>query len=358
MEREFAMGYIMRVEPRAQLNGVFVSPQPLRPASSNPVTKPNGSELRIGFYWPITEPILELIENKFTLSQIVNASMEQTSLTDFGIPPRFSHHEFSFTTPKVLTEAITEDELTLRERRFLKGLAGLQPGEEVTERLLDSVFPVIKSIHRNLKVYTDPGGTTPMTFDLDPAGNTFKADWVWLNASGTKSGNKQSPGFNWPCRSRNGWSGMRLVDSGGSSHEIAWVDRPSGPVEFGKVTAAPGYKVFNPGDTADIPYLPRTGFYQISFLNPGQTWTQVLEFMGNDRDVAGPYPRREPILDRVGNRYRLRQPLHLTTHRKIAADELALLSRYDSRYFGNISKSGWVTGEPVPRQYFLRRRVQ
>jgi len=346
LEREFAMGYIMRVEPRAQLNGRFVAPG----------AKSNGSEIRIGFYWPITEPILKLIEDELTLSQIVNASMKQTSLPDFGIPPKFNHHEFSFTTPKVLTEALTEDQLTLLERRFLKGLARLQAGDEVTESQLSSLFPVIDP--KPLQVHTDITGTTPMTFDLNPADDTFRADWVWLDADGIKPKTSWDVHHPWPCKSRYGWSGMRLVDSGGKSHEIAWVDSPSGRVEFGAAATGSAYKVFNPGNTADIPYLPRTGFYQIRFLNPGQTWTQVLEFMGNDRDVAGPYPRREPILDRVGNRYTLRQPLHLTTHRKIAPDELALLSRYGSSYFGNISTSGWVTGEPVPRQYFLRRMVQ
>lgn len=349
MEREFTMGYIMRVEPRCQLNGRFVAPG----------TKSNGSELRIGFYWPITEPILELLNNtKVSLRQIVNASMKQTSLPG-GIPPRFNHHEFSFNTSKILTEALTENELNLRERRFLKGLAGLQAGDLVTEGMLKSVFPVISS--KPLQVFTDPTGTTPMYFDLDPAGNTFKADWVWLNASGTKFNKKQGPDYNWRCKSRNGWSGLQFVDSVNRTHEIAWVHTPSGRVEFGTAATGSAYKVFNPGNTADIPFLPRTGIYWISFLGPGESWADVLEVMSNSRDAYGPYLEdRAPILDREGNRYTLRQPLHLTTHRKIAADEQALLITpyYNSYHFGNMLGNGWVSGAKVPKQYFLREGIR
>jgi hypothetical protein len=199
-----------------------------------------------------------------------------------------------------------------------------------------------------------------MIFDLKPGSDTFRADLVWLDADGIKPKTSWDVHHPWPCKSRYGWSGLQLIDSGNKTHEIAWVNTPSGPVEFGTITAASGYKVFNPRDTADIPYLPRTGFYHISFLGPGQTWTQVLEFMANARPAFGPYPSREPILDRAGNRYTLRQPLHLTTHRKIAPDEQALLNLpdYNSRFFGNHSANGWVTGEPVPRQYFLRRGVR
>jgi type II secretory pathway pseudopilin PulG len=367
MEREFTMGYIMRVEPRCQLNGRFVAPD----------TKSNGSELRIGFYWPITEPILKLINNpQVSLRQIVSASMNQTSLPG-GIPPRFNHHEFSFNTPKVLTAALTEDQLNLRERRFLKGLAGLRSGDLVTEGMLNSVFPRFESFPR--KVVRDLTGTTPMYFEPPPAGDTFRADWVWFDANGINPKTSNDVHHTWPCRSRNGFSGLQLIDSGYKTHEIAWVNTPSVQPVFG-AAVIPGppaipvegwywesgewkegnsaYKVFNPGNTADIPYLPRTGFYWISFLGPRQSWAEVLEAMSNSRGRDGPYPPRNPILDRDGNRYTLRQPLHLTTHRKIAADEQALLDIYGSRLFGNKLDNGWVTGAEAPRQYFLRKGIR
>ena len=200
-----------------------------------------------------------------------------------------------------------------------------------------------------------------MNFDLKPAGNTFRADWGWLNAAGAKLSSKQGPDYNWPCRSRNGWSGLHFVDSVNRTHEIAWVHTPSGRVEFGAAAAGSAYKVFNPGNTADIPFLPRTGIYWISFLGPGESWADVLEVMSNSRDAYGPYLEdRAPILDRDGNRYTLRQSLHLTTYRKIAADEQALLNtpHYDSRHFGDKLGSGWVTGAKVPDQYFLRKGIR
>ena len=82
--------------------------------------------------------------------------------------------------------------------------------------------------------------------------------------------------------------------------------------------------------------------------------------MSNSRDAYGPYPSRNPILYRDVNRDTLRQPLHLTTHRKIAADEQALLMTpdYDSNHFGNMLGYGWVTGAEAPRQYFLRDGIR
>jgi len=338
LEREFAMGYIMRVEPRSKLNG---------------------SEIRIEFYWPITDPILELINSpKVSLRQIVSASLNQTSLPG-GIPPRFNHHEFSFSTPSVLTEALTENELTLRERRFLKALAGLKAGEEIVTSKQWTEFISNPPIPYNLHVKRDVSG---MKIDPVIPLATLKADYRWsANATLNPQG--------W--RSINGFSGYKFHSKNypDFSYEIAWADLSTAQLEFGddnngsyvvRSRTNPNDMHLLPGKTEELNKNNYPWPYQIHFLGKDESWADVLEEMSNKRDSVGGYPGRLPLLDRVGTRYTLRQSLHLTTHRKIAPDELALLNipGYDSRFFGNHTGKDWVTGEEVPRQYFLRKGIR
>ena len=326
MEREFTMGYIMRVQP---------------------LLKPSGSEIRINFYWPITEPILELINNpKVLLRDIVSASMNQAALSG-GIPPKFNHHEFSFNTPLALQPALTEDQLKLRERRFLKGLAGLKAGDEVTASTQWEEFTSKRPIPYALNVKRDASGVK-----IDPAipPKDLKADIFWQGSSDNPQG--------W--LSINGLSGYRFhsVKYPGTDFEIAWAD-PNGQLEFWCEDLNGTYFLANRTDSGHMQYLPGKREwmdpkipkntddypwpYRINFLGYNDSWASVL----NDMENIG-------LLIRYGNDYLLRQPLHLTIYRNFADNEKDVYKKYG---YGH---DDWISANSIskPQQFFLRRKVQ
>tara|TARA_Y100000589_G_scaffold331070_1_gene383123 strand:- start:45 stop:1757 length:1713 start_codon:yes stop_codon:yes gene_type:complete len=130
--RDFSAGYILQVQPE---------------------NTSLGSEIRMTFYWPLFEEVLEKLEPKpttaggkiNTIKSVIVDSMSPDSVF------KFKTKSFTIKVPGKIHQALTEDKLTLQERRFMREMRVLTPGERI-----DFDDPRLKGVFKDYYSFSHP----------------------------------------------------------------------------------------------------------------------------------------------------------------------------------------------------------
>ncbi len=304
--REFAMGYILQVQPEAL---------------------PNGARIKLTFHWPIFEEVSMALSRGEMLKDIVASSRTGGALVKSGLViPRFQSKEFSLHTEGALVPALLESNLTLQERRFMKELRGKRIGEQLDPRFIQNRFAPYFSGRHMFGADSVPRRffNNTVTYGIElRIGNS------WMEQSGYPSA-KADPSFypdkvfldpsflSFPL----GHSGHWLRGGASAPVQIAWVGPDQLPV-FGEGDSVKGpYSLIL--DPRRLPYFNNSGAYEVNLLGPsvslgaGETWD---EFIGK---LAKPANSRPALVRMAGGRVILAREMRLTTHRPAAPDEKAL----------------------------------
>ena len=318
--REFAMGYILQVQPEVL---------------------PNGSRVKLTFHWPIFEEVSTALQNGELLKDIVTSSRTGGALLKSGVTiPRFQSQEFSMHSEGMLVPALLESGLTLQERRFLKELRDVAVGEEIDlERLKLRLQPYKSERHRF------QSNRRPRRFVNDGEDDYWIEVWNGISyAKLADYGDRTrdlsffsdqsfyDPKFtSYPL----GHSGFWLRSFGSEPLQIAWISPDPEEPNAGQ------QPVFGVGDSVRGPYrlvldpnqLPyskkvelydKAGPYELHSLGPvapqsgNETWEELLDKLTKETTT------RPPLLRRSGDRFELARHLRLTTHRPASQDERAL----------------------------------
>tara|TARA_B100001971_G_C18230048_1_gene563297 strand:+ start:60 stop:1742 length:1683 start_codon:yes stop_codon:yes gene_type:complete len=345
--RDFSNGYILQVQ-----------------AATNALTATNtntvGSHIKLTFYWPLFEGVTDLLEPKPTAQdpkakhnfKLISDVVEE-SLSGGDIPP-FKSKEFTIRVPGRIEKALTEDMLTLQERRFMKELRALRPGEPIErdDPRLKGIFTDYYSFNHT---YTDDNGiplvlpeqTRKRRMFNNRVEYFYKVEMPggsWVNISSEYADKEKDPSFRpdkwlfelpreletWSEASTEntlspiGHSGMWLHTYGYDPIQIGWV-RPDQLPVFGKLEDNGSYALSL--DPNNLPYsgvntgdLDPVNHYKISFLGHDQdgqiqSWEDLL------RDYAVVKPSRPSLVVDAGDHFVLSQRLRITTHRPAAPDE-------------------------------------
>jgi len=324
--RDFAMGYILQVQPEKLPVG-------------------EGSRIKITFHWPIFEEVSDELKKGVQLREVVRASLTGKPVRGSGaMIPQMKTKDFMIRTPRQIAQALLESDLTLQERRFMKEMRHLKPGDPVKIDELRDLFSYYDSSQH---IYVANKVKVPRVINNDQT-TVFKVEVVMpsnvrhlIEAYPAKNLDPSFLPDDWFFRAKSfplvGRSGMWL-HQGGNEIQIGWVAPDQKPL-FGKETGS-GYNA-----QFSLSGLPATGTYAVSFLSLGQDWEGLLQ------DYASKKPTRTNLVIEEDGRYFLKQRLRYTTHRPATGDERAY------NYHWNIKPQpkemalwGWVPDEPkAPR---------
>ena len=320
--REFAMGYILQVQPEVL---------------------PNGSRVKLTFHWPIFEEVSTALQNGELLKDIVASSRTGGALLKSGVTiPRFQSQEFSMHSEGTLVPCLPESSLTLQERRVLKELRDVAVGEGIDlERLKLRLQPYKSKRHRF------QSNSRERRFVNDHIGEYWievanGISWTKLSEYGDRKRDLSffsdqsfyDPKFtSYPL----GHSGFWLRSAGSEPLQIAWISPGPDSEDPNDPRLKP---VFGVGDSVRGPYslvldsnqLPysekvgrgNAGPYELHSLGPvapqsgNETWEELLDKLTKETAT------RPPLLRRSGDRFELARHLRLTTHRPASQDERAL----------------------------------
>ncbi len=336
--RDFSTGYILQVQPE----------------NNDPKTGIGygqaGSSIKMTFYWPLLEEVVEMLEpkptaaipnakNRFDLIRNVIALSEEP---DSFI--KFKKKSFTIKQPGRIEKALTEDMLTLQERRFMKEMRVLRPGERI-----DSGDPRLKGLfnpyHSGLDKIEDDNGYPWLVDNVLPpkkyggprrinlvgmpkkiwkAGGDWDFDVTMPLPIGIKDREEAHKEYHYqdldPFFRPDEWnislpevlqswsrfgpenivtpighSGMWLYPYGAADPlQIAWV--PGGKVAryrqrawFGKENATTSGDEYLLYKAVDLPAaLSVKDNYIISFLGKGQTWAGLLDQYARTREWDKP----------------------------------------------------------------------
>ncbi len=350
--RNFSAGYILQVQPE---------------------NTSLGSEIRMTFYWPLFEEVLEKLEPKpttaggqiNTIKSVIVDSMSPNSVF------KFKTKSFTIKVPGKIHQALTEDKLTLQERRFMREMCVLRPGERI-----DSGDPRLKGIFKDYYSFSHPYADDlgnpwvsplqyrPRRMFNNGSGLIFKVKMPggsWVNVLNNYPDKNRDPSFRpdrwavqlpgeieiWAKASHENilgptsHSGMWLHSNGHPPVQIGWVGSNQFPF-FGVLTYngsdEGSYAVLGPGQ---LPYhlyntsdLDPENNYRISFLGLDlkglpQDWESVLRgyadtITDSDAVLLGRpkilTPRPNLVTD-AGGYFVLARRLRATTHRPATTDE-------------------------------------
>ena len=110
-ERDFAMGYILQVEPWNHADG---------------------GQVKISFYWPLFDEAKQAIKQNESLMEIVRSSKTQSPLIGLGLTvPRFNSKSDVIRTPRKIVPVTLRSQLNLQERRVSDYWGQSAEGDEV-----------------------------------------------------------------------------------------------------------------------------------------------------------------------------------------------------------------------------------
>ena len=357
--RDFSTGYILQVQ-----------------ADDNASSA--GSSIKLTFHWPLFEEVADMLEPKPTAQdpkakhnfKKISWVVKRSQMPGSNI--KFKSKEFIIRVPGRIEEALTEDVLSLQERRFMKELRALRPGEPI-ERDDPRLKGIFTDYYSFKHTFTDDNGVPLVLPKQIRKRRMFNngADYFykvkmpggrWVNISSEYADREKDPSFRpdrwafklphalrtWSGASNEnilspiGHSGMWLHTYGYDPVQIGWV-RPDQLPVYGRLENNGSYTPLHPNG---LPYsgvntgnLDPENHYKISFLGlePGtgspQTWESVL------RDYAVVKQSRPRLLVDTGDHFVLRQRLRVTTHRSATPDE--------RKFNGGFTFWDWVPHEPL-----------
>jgi len=326
--RDFAMGYILQVQPEKLPVG-------------------EGSRINVTFHWPIFEEVSDELKKGVQLNEVVKASMTGNPVGGSGVTiPRMKTKSFMIRIPRQISQALLESDLTLQERRFMKEMRDLKPGDPIMIDGMRGYFNYYDSSRHSYGA-----NKVPRLINNNKT-TVFKVEVLMpskvrhlIEAYPAKNLDPSFLPDDWFFKAKNfslvGHSGMWLRQ-GGREIQIGWVAPDQKPI-FG-YGAGSGYNAqFN------LSGLPATGSYAVSFLRLNQGWEGLL------KDYASSKPKRTNLVTEEDGRYYLKQRLRYTTHRPATGDE---------RVYNNAWSTGqremalweWVHDEPMaPRLWRIER---
>ena len=304
--REFAMGYILQVQPEVL---------------------PNGARVKLTFHWPIFEEVSTALRNGELLKDIVTSSRTGGALLKSGVTiPRFQSQEFSMHSEGTLVPALLESNLTLQERRVLKELRDVAVGQELDlERMQLRLQSYISGKHQyGTNSYPRRFVNNTVTYGVEVRfGNSWIEQAKYPNRTADPSFYPDQvfydPAFtSYPL----GHSGFWLRSGGSEPVQIAWISPDQQPVfGVGDSVRGPYSLVLDPNQ---LPYFNNAGLYELHSLGPvaarggNETWEELLA------KLTKVTATRPALLRRSGDRFELARHLRLTTHRPASQDERAL----------------------------------
>ncbi len=359
-QRDFAMGYILQVRPERNPDGE------------------GGSRINITFHWPIFEDVTDALNQGEFLGDVVMSSRFDKPTPQSGRRiPRMNSKSFSIRTPKVIKEALLENHLTLQERRFMKELRGLRPGDLVSENGMRERFPSHR-VNKPRRVRNDGNN---LYWEIWLGQNNFVLPSRYQALASDPSFHPDSLGFGInspffyppittssfaaPLPSPRGHSGM-VVNDGFKDYEITWVSNKQNPI-LGKGDSISG--PFSIPGIDRMPYYKRgaggSGEYEVRFLRLDpvtgrrQTWEGFLLDCSKPRMFNLPRGQkiiREGLLYKSAQSHTLNRSLFYTTHRPIAPDEVMLNNLSSKR---PLDVQGWAWAYPenwAPPFYVIQER--
>ena len=301
--RDFAMGYILQVQPEK-------------------LADDEGSRINVTFHWPIFEEVSDQLKKGVHLNEVVKASMTGNPVGGSGVTiPRMKTKSFMIRIPRRISQALLESDLTLQERRFMKEMRNLKPGDPVK----------INELRDNFSYYDSSrhfygANHVPRVINNDKT-TVFKVEVIMpskvrhlIEAYPAKTLDPSFLPDDWLFKAKNfplvGHSGMWLRQ-GSQEIQIGWVAPDQKPL-FGNATGS-GYNAqFN------LSGLPATGSYAVSFLKRSQDWEILL------KEYALGNSSRTNLVTEEDGRYYLKQRLRYTTHRPATGDERAYNNAWSS----------------------------
>lgn len=317
-ERDFAMGYILQVEPWNHADG---------------------GQVKISFYWPLFDEAKQAIKQNESLMEIVRSSKTQSPLIGLGLTvPRFNSKSYVIRTPRRIVPVTLRSQLNLQERRVSDYWGQSAEGGEVNIAQLKTDMSLYNSANhfegalntssnRNRRIFNNNinWGVEVRTNDTQWVNQSaYPKAWVDLSFVPSRFNLKQRTAQRWDI----GRAGMHLYPEGVvhpvNEFSIAWVDSLQRPW-FYKTLPTGGIQILQ-----QISDLPRSGNYKLNTLKYGQSWDQLIGTLVQTNAIRG------RLLEQSGGRFYVACRVRETTHRSLTPLEKAL---------ARAGVSGWQSNE-------------
>ena len=298
-ERDFAMGYILQVEPWNHADG---------------------GQVKISFYWPLFDEAKQAIKQNESLMEIVRSSKTQSPLIGLGLTvPRFNSKSYVIRTPRKIVPVTLRSQLNLQERRVSDYWGDSAKGDEVNIAQLkkdmslydsDNHFKDALNISTNRarRIFNDGAAQARVEVKYN---NQWINQSAYPNAGGDLSFVPSD--FNLKNRIAQRWdigrAGMHLYPKGvtvsANEFSIAWVNSLQKPF-FYRIQPTGAVQILQ---LQDLPGSNTAYSYGLNTLKYGQSWGELITM------VKLMQPRR--LLEQSGERFYIASRVRETTHRSL-----------------------------------------
>ena len=309
-ERDFAMGYILQVEPWNHADG---------------------GQVKISFYWPLFDEAKQAIKQNESLMEIVRSSKTQSPLIGLGLTvPRFNSKSYVIRTPRRIVPVTLRSQLNLQERHVSDYWGDSAKGDEVN----------IAQLRKDMSLYRSQGHFFTFNNAVNIPTNILAprrifnngVQWgvqvqynnQWINQSAYPNAGadlsfvpsdlnlKQRTAQRWDI----GRAGMHLYPRGvtHSTNEfsVAWVNSLQQPFFCRRLPTGAVQILQQPSD------LPRFGGYELNTLKYRQSWDELIGTLIQTNASRG------RLLEQSGGRFYVASRVRETTHRSLTPLEKAL----------------------------------
>ena len=306
-ERDFAMGYILQVEPWNHADG---------------------GQVKISFYWPLFDEAKQAIKQNESLMEIVRSSKTQSPLIGLGLTvPRFNSRSYVIRTPRSIIPVTLRSKLNLQERHVSDYWGNSAKWDEVNIAQLKKDMSLYDSDNHFKDALNISTNRARRIFNDGAAQGRVEVKYnnQWINQSAyPNAGGDLSfvpSDFNLKNRIAQRWdigrAGMHLYPKGMThpvnEFSIAWVNslqkpffyrmQPTGAVQILRLSDLPSGKVYG---------------YEINTLKYGQSWDELIGTLVQTNANRG------RLLEQSGERFYIASRVRETTHRSLTPLEKAL----------------------------------